>query len=100
MASWRAHCPHFAFTVVTHSPTIAAALEHHPTAEVILCGGKIYKHSMVAVGAAAVAAIGLLAPDLFLLGVTARPSQHGLSTGDVEEAAIKRFIASGRPRPM
>ena len=83
----------FAFTVATHSPTIAAALEDHPTAEVILCGGKIYKHSMVAVGAAAIASIGLISPELFLLGVTAAHPQHGLSTGDVEEAAIKRFIA-------
>ncbi len=32
-------------------------------------------------------------PELFLLGVTAAHPQHGLSTGDVEEAAVKRFIA-------
>ena len=30
-----------AFTVATHSPTIAAELEHHPTAEVILTGGRL-----------------------------------------------------------
>lgn len=83
----------FAFTVATHSPTIAAELEHHPAAEVILVGGKLYKHSMVAVGAAAIAGISQLRPDLFFLGVTAAHPLHGLSTGDFEEAAVKRHIA-------
>ncbi len=82
-----------AFTVATHSPTIAAELEHHPTAEVILTGGRLYKHSMVATGAAAMSAISQLRPDIFFLGVTAAHPVHGLSTGDFEEAAIKRHIA-------
>lgn len=84
----------FAFTVVTHSPTIAAELEHHPTADVILIGGKLYKHSMVATGAAAMSQIALMRPDIFFLGVTAAHPVRGLSTGDFEEAAIKRHIAA------
>jgi DeoR/GlpR family transcriptional regulator of sugar metabolism len=80
------------FTIVTHSPTIAGELEHHPTAEVILIGGRLYKHSMVATGASAIVAISLVRPDIFFLGVTAVHSAHGLSTGDFEEAAIKRHI--------
>jgi DeoR/GlpR family transcriptional regulator of sugar metabolism len=87
-----------AFTVVTHSPTIAAELEHHPSAEVILIGGRIYKHSMVAVGAVASAAIASIRPDIFFLGVTAAHSRHGFSTGDYEEAAIKRQIAGQSAR--
>lgn len=83
----------FAFTVVTHSPTIAAELEHHPTAEIILVGGRIYKHSMVAVGSIASAAISAMRPDIFFLGATAVHSRHGFTTGDFEEAAIKRQIA-------
>jgi DeoR/GlpR family transcriptional regulator of sugar metabolism len=82
-----------AFTVATHSPTIAAELEHHPTADVILTGGRLYKHSMVATGASAMSAISQLRPDIFFLGVTAAHPVHGLSTGDFEEAAIKRHIA-------
>lgn len=89
------HLPRdFTFTVVTHSPTIAAELEHHPSAEIILIGGRIYRHSMVAVGAAAMAQISLLRPDVFFLGATAAHPVQGLSTGDFEEAAIKRHIAS------
>jgi DeoR/GlpR family transcriptional regulator of sugar metabolism len=84
----------FGFTVVTHSPTIATELEHHPTAEVILIGGRLYKHSMVATGAAAMAQIALMRPDIFFLGVTAVHPVRGLSTGDFEEAAIKRHITA------
>jgi len=84
----------FGFTVVTHSPTISAELEHHPTAEVMLIGGRVYKHSMVAVGAVAAAAIATIRPDIFFLGVTGVHSRHGFSTGDFEEAAIKRQIAT------
>ncbi|MGT2442287.1 DeoR/GlpR family DNA-binding transcription regulator [Ensifer adhaerens] len=78
-------------TVVTHSPTIAAELERHE-AEVILIGGRLYKHSMVATGAAALAAIAGIRADLFFLGVTAIHPAHGVSTGDFEEAAVKRAI--------
>jgi DeoR/GlpR family transcriptional regulator of sugar metabolism len=84
----------FGFTVVTHSPTIAAELEHHPTAEVMLVGGRLYKHSMVAVGAVAAATIATIRPDLFFLGATGVHARHGFSTGDFEEAAIKRQIAA------
>ncbi|MFK0163557.1 DeoR/GlpR family DNA-binding transcription regulator [Rhizobium sp. NPDC090279] len=82
-----------AATVVTHSPTISGELEHHPLAEVILIGGKLYKHSMVATGAAAMAAIASIRADIFFLGVTAIHPARGFSTGDFEEAAIKRHIA-------
>lgn len=88
----------FPFTLVTHSPTIAAELEHHPTAEIILVGGRIYKHSMVAVGTIASATIATMRPDIFFLGATAVHSRHGFTTGDFEEAAIKRQIASQSAR--
>lgn len=88
----------FAFTVVTHSPTIAAELEHHPTVEVILVGGRLYKHSMVAVGSIASAAVATIRPDIFFLGATAAHSRHGFTTGDAEEAAIKRQIAAQSAR--
>jgi DeoR/GlpR family transcriptional regulator of sugar metabolism len=34
------------FTVVTHSPTIAIELVEHPSVEVILIGGRLFKHSV------------------------------------------------------
>lgn len=82
-----------ALTVVTHSPTIVAELERFERVEIVLVGGRIYRHSMVAVGAEASQAIGRIWPDLFLMGVTAASALSGFATGDVEEAAIKRQIA-------
>ena len=43
-------------TVVTHSARIAVELVDHPTVEVILIGGRLFKHSIVSVGAAALEA--------------------------------------------
>jgi DeoR/GlpR family transcriptional regulator of sugar metabolism len=77
-------------TVVTHSPTIAVELATHPTVEVIIVGGRLFKHSVVAAGAAAHEAIGRIAADLFFLGVTGIHPTAGLTTGDADEAAIKR----------
>ena len=81
-------------TVITHSPTVAAALIDHPGIEILLLGGRIYKHSAVACGAAAAEAAATVSADVFLLGVTGVHPQHGLTTGDAEEAAMKRTLAA------
>ena len=81
-----------ALTVATHSPTIAVTLEHRSDLELWLIGGRLYRHSMVSVGAAAAEAITRIRPDLFFMGATAVHTHHGFSTGDPEEAAIKRLI--------
>ncbi|GAA3150870.1 DeoR/GlpR family DNA-binding transcription regulator [Planomonospora alba] len=80
-------------TVVTHSPTVASALGDHRDVEVYLIGGRLFKHSMVACGAAAVEAARGLHADLFLLGVTGVHPEAGLTTGDADEAAMKRALA-------
>ena len=80
-------------TVVTHSPTVAAALVEHPSVEIFLIGGRIFKHSAVASGAAAVEAAAAVNADLFLLGVTGIHPEAGLTTGDSDEAAMKRALA-------
>jgi DeoR/GlpR family transcriptional regulator of sugar metabolism len=80
-------------TVVTHSPTVAAALVSHPTVEVYLLGGRIFKHSAVACGAAAVEAAAQVNADVFMLGVTGVHPRAGLTTGDADEAAMKRALA-------
>ncbi len=80
------------FTVITHSPTIAAALEPHQMVEVILIGGKLFRHSMVAVGAEALEQIQRLRIDLGFVGLTGLHPEEGGTTGDYEEAAIKRAV--------
>jgi DeoR/GlpR family transcriptional regulator of sugar metabolism len=79
-------------TVVTHSPTIALELVNHADIEVILIGGRFFKHSLVAVGAAAVEAIAGIHADVFFMGVTGVHAKTGLTTGDFEEAAVKRAL--------
>ncbi|MFD7963621.1 DeoR/GlpR family DNA-binding transcription regulator [Streptomyces zaomyceticus] len=81
-------------TVITHSPTIAAALIDHASAEIYLLGGRIFKHSAVACGAAAVEAAQNVSADLCFLGVTGVHPDAGLTTGDAEEAAMKRALAA------
>lgn len=76
--------------IVTHSPVIAAALEPFPNSEVILIGGRLFRHSMVATGAIAAEAFTRIRADLCLLGLTGLHPDTGLTTGDDEEAAIKR----------
>lgn len=83
-----------ACTVITHSPTIATALVEHPGIEVLIIGGKLYKHSAVTCGAAAVEAAQAYAADLFFLGVTGVHPRAGLTTGDADEAAMKRALAA------
>ena len=82
-----------AATVVTHSPTVAAALVDHPAVEVYVLGGRLFKHSAVTCGAAAAEAARLVQADVFLLGVTGVHPQAGLTTGDPDEAAMKRTLA-------
>jgi DeoR/GlpR family transcriptional regulator of sugar metabolism len=94
LAVARALPPDLRATIVTHSPTVAAALAEHPTVDVLVLGGRLDKHSVVASGAiTAEAAAGVWA-DVFLLGVTGVHPEAGLTTGNAEEAANKRTLAS------
>jgi DeoR/GlpR family transcriptional regulator of sugar metabolism len=76
-------------TIVTHAPGIAAALEQHPLIDVILIGGRLMRHSMVALGPTTQDAYARLRADLCFLGVTGLHPDTGLTTGDAEEAALK-----------
>jgi len=80
-------------TVITHSPTVAAALVDHPNIEIYLLGGRLFKHSVVTCGAAAVEAAQGVSADLCLLGVTGVHHEAGFTTGDADEAAMKRALS-------
>ena len=51
-------------TIITHSPPIALALADHPVIEVIVIGGKLYKHEQVAIGAATIDGFRTVRADL------------------------------------
>lgn len=76
-------------TIITHSPSIAVELVNHPLVDVILIGGRLFKHSIVSVGAAAIESISRIRADLYFMGVTGIHPDIGLSTGDFEEAQVK-----------
>ncbi|GAA1437787.1 DeoR/GlpR family DNA-binding transcription regulator [Microlunatus lacustris] len=86
--------PEIDCTIITHSPTIAAALVGHPSIEVYVIGGRLFRHSVVTSGAAAVEAAQAISADLFMLGVTGVHPRRGLTTGDADEAAMKRALAA------
>ena len=94
LAVARALAPDLRATVVTHSPVIAAALVEHAEVEVVIIGGRLFKHSAVTSGAAAAEAAERVHADLFLMGVTGVHPDAGLTTGDADEAAMKRILAS------
>lgn len=79
-------------TLVTHSPTVAVALAAHPHIDILVLGGRLFRHSMVAIGAEVIDAASRLRADLYFMGATGVHPDAGLSTGDAEEAAVKRAL--------
>ena len=81
-------------TVVTHSPSVAVELVAHPSIEVIMLGGRLFKHSVVGVGSATVEAIRTVRADVYFMGVCSVHPEAGLTTGDFEEAGVKRALSA------
>jgi DeoR/GlpR family transcriptional regulator of sugar metabolism len=84
--------PSLRATFVTHSPNVAVALAAHPHIDILVLGGRLFRHSMVTVGAELIDAASRLRADLYFMGVTGVHPEAGLSTGDAEEAAVKRAL--------
>jgi DeoR/GlpR family transcriptional regulator of sugar metabolism len=79
-------------TIVTHSPNVAVEAAKHEHVDIIMLGGRLFRHSMVNVGATVIDAASRLRADLYFMGVTGVHPEAGLSTGDAEEAAVKRAL--------
>jgi DeoR/GlpR family transcriptional regulator of sugar metabolism len=84
--------PDMRATVVTHSPTVAVEASAHPNLEIIMLGGRLFRHSMVNVGASVINSASRLRADMYFMGVTGAHPVAGLSTGDAEEAAVKQAL--------
>ncbi len=82
-------------TIITNSPLIATELARHPGVEIILVGGRVYKHSLVTIGTAAVETLRSLHTDLCLLGVCSLDPEAGITVPDLEEAYVKRAMIAG-----
>jgi DeoR/GlpR family transcriptional regulator of sugar metabolism len=86
--------PELQATIVTHSPSVAVELAQHKTVDVVIIGGRLFKHSVVAAGAAAIEALARIQADIYFMGVTGIHPKVGLTTGDWEEAHIKRALCA------
>jgi DeoR/GlpR family transcriptional regulator of sugar metabolism len=77
-------------TIITNSIPVAAVLCDHPTIELILLGGKVFKASQVSVGLTTLQAVAQVHADIFLLGVCSIHYERGVTVPDYEEAQLKK----------
>jgi DeoR/GlpR family transcriptional regulator of sugar metabolism len=91
---------HADLTVLTPSPAVAIAVAEHSDARVVMIGGELSRHSMVAGGALAMEAVQHLAADLFFLGATGIDPHAGLTTGELDDAVTKRALAARSARVL
>ncbi|MFJ8147017.1 DeoR/GlpR family DNA-binding transcription regulator [Streptomyces sp. NPDC096094] len=89
--------PETALTVVTHSLPIAARLADHPGIQLHLVGGRVRHRTRAAVDAWALRAYGEIRADVLVVAANGFSVEHGLTTPDLAEAAVKRAaIAAAR----
>lgn len=79
-------------TVITHNPPVAVALAEHANIDVVLVGGKLYKYTMVTVGADTVDAFHHVRADLCFLGVCSLHPEIGISNVHYEESLVQRAM--------
>jgi DeoR family fructose operon transcriptional repressor len=84
-------------TVITHAVPIAARLAGLPHLDLRLLPGRVRSTTQAAVGADTVEALAQLRVDVAFVGTNGITAEHGLTTPDPDEAAVKRaVVASGR----
>ncbi|MGC4109039.1 MAG: DeoR/GlpR family DNA-binding transcription regulator [Nocardioides sp.] len=89
--------PDHPLTVVTHAVPIAARLAGQRHLDLHLLPGRVRRTTQAAVGADTVAALSHVRVDVTFVGTNGVTPEHGLTTPDPDEAAVKRaLIASGR----
>jgi len=81
-------------TVITHSPPITTALAEHDNVEVILVGGRLFKYTMVTIGAETVDAFRQVHADLCYLGVCSLHPEVGITNVHYEETLVQRALVA------
>ncbi|MEW2050630.1 DeoR/GlpR family DNA-binding transcription regulator [Streptomyces sp. NPDC005476] len=85
-------------TVVTHSLPIAACLADHPGMQLHLVGGRVRHRTRAAVDAWALRAYGEIRADVLFIAANGFSAEHGLTTPDLAEAAVKRAAVGAARR--
>ncbi len=79
-------------SVFTHAVPAAARLALMPQVELHMLPGRVRLTTQAAVGADTVDVLGRLRADVAFVGTNAISVEHGLSTPDADEAAVKRAM--------
>ncbi|MFG2682817.1 DeoR/GlpR family DNA-binding transcription regulator [Streptomyces sp. NPDC048392] len=90
--------PEASLTVVTHSLPIAARLADHPGIQLHLVGGRVRNRTRAAVDAWALRAYGEIRADVAVVAANGFSVEHGLTTPDLAEAAVKRAALTAARR--
>ncbi|MFD8808873.1 DeoR/GlpR family DNA-binding transcription regulator [Streptomyces sp. NPDC059597] len=85
-------------TVVTHSLPIAARLADHPGIQLHLIGGRVRHRTRAAVDAWALRAYGEIRADVAFVAANGFSAEHGLTTPDLAESAVKRAAVAAARR--
>ena len=89
--------PDHALTVFTHGVPIAARLAGQRHIDLRILPGRVRRTTQAAVGADTVAALSNLRVDVAFVGTNGITAEHGFTTPDPDEAAVKRaLVESGR----
>ncbi|MFF0586236.1 DeoR/GlpR family DNA-binding transcription regulator [Streptomyces sp. NPDC003781] len=90
--------PEATLTVVTHSLPIAARLADHPGIQLHIVGGRVRHRTRAAVDAWALRAYGEIRADVAVVAANGFSVEHGLTTPDLAEAAVKRAALTAARR--
>ena len=85
-------------SVVTHSLPIAARLADHPGIQLHLVGGRVRHRTRSAVDAWALRAYAEIRADVLFVAANGFSAEHGLTTPDLAEAAVKRAAMAAARR--
>lgn len=85
-------------TVVTHSLPLAARLADHPGIQLHLVGGRVRHRTRAAVDAWALRAYTEIRADVLFIAANGFSAEHGLTTPDLAEAAVKRAAMAAARR--
>ena len=86
------------FSIVSNSLPIALSLASNGVSEVQLLGGTVRAITQAVVGDTALRTMALMRADVAFVGTNALTIDHGLSTADSQEAAIKSAFVTNAHR--
>jgi DeoR/GlpR family transcriptional regulator of sugar metabolism len=90
----RAIDPQTEFTMITHNPKAALVLlERGSRAEVILLGGRIDRHELVAISPSTITEIRKFRADLFFMGICSIHPVLGITCRTLEDLEVKRAMS-------